>query len=250
MTPPPPSSSAVDTEPIDVPGRPRSRVDTLEIPVVPARDRAQPTLTAAVPLPTPAPQRRRGPGVLALGAVAFVAAGAGVLAGGLGLGALDLDRLGILGLPGTSAATPESRAVGEPLEPASVTSVDPSGGSGLQESESGGWRTQTYTTAGFGNLKEGVGLLVDLGEARELGEVSLLGATSGLSVELRAADSASQDVDGFEVVATAETSGSATALDATGADAARYWLVWVTELAPTDGGFAAQIENVQLRAEG
>lgn len=252
------TDSSVDTEPIDVPGR--SRVDTLEIPVTPpqasqappAPPQAQlspPQLASPQPEPAVRVVRRRGAGAPALAAVAFLAAGAGVLAGALGLGAVDLDRLASLAVPGQSGSQPEA-APGEALEPASVTSVDPSGGSGFQATDSGGWRTQTYTTAEFGNLKDGVGLLVDLGEAQEVGAVSLNSATPGLSVELRPASSPSDDPAALEVVDEATTSGATTELSAADADAARYWLVWVTELAPGGDGFSAEIEDVEVRAEG
>lgn len=255
MTPPSRPTSALDTEPIAVPAR-SGRVDTLEIPVTPppaAPQISAPEPPAPLPQPQPAPPagRRRGMGAPALAAVAFLAAGAGVVAGTLGSGALDLDRLRSLAVPGQSADDDTSGpAAGAPLEPVSVVSVDPSGGSGFQSADSGGWRTQTYTTAEFGNLKDGVGLLVDLGTAQEVGTVSLTGASAGLSVELRAGDDASDDPGHFEVVDTATTGGAATDLSAADAEASRYWLVWVTELAPSGDGFAAGIEDLGLRAEG
>ena len=267
MTARPRSSSAVDTEPITVPPPSSGRADTLEIPVTPSAggaprsaDPAAPVpvqATAATPPPPVTPPRGRGraPGAGTVAGVALLAAAAGVLAGGLGvagLGGTVLDRAGLdLGALVPGRADVDGSVQAEPggeLEPVSVTSVDPSGGSGFQARDGGGWRTQTYRSAEFGNLKEGVGLLVDLGTARELSAVSLTGATSGVSVELRASDAAAETARGSSVVDTAQTSGEVTVLEAGDAEAARYWLVWVTELAPVGDGFGAEIGDLELQA--
>lgn len=131
-----------------------------------------------------------------------------------------------------------------PIEPASVESFDPVGGSGFRDDGDGAWSTQTYTTADFGRLKAGVGLVLDLGEARKVTSVTLESASTGLAVELRAGDEPpSGDVDAMAAADSATTGEGATELSGADAGAHRYWMVWVTKLAPSDGGFSATVST-------
>jgi hypothetical protein len=120
---------------------------------------------------------------------------------------------------------------------AQVSSVDPVGGSGFRR-EGDRWRTQSYGSAEFGNLKDGVGLLLDLGSPRAVTDVTL-DVQGPVDIELRAGDQAVQDGTSFDQVAAKPGADGATKLDGTKGGKHRYWLVWVTKLANDGGGYSA-----------
>ncbi len=108
------------------------------------------------------------------------------------------------------------------------------------------WQTDHYQgNAHFGGLKQGVGLLLDLGSVREVSTVRIRLTTPGAAVEVHAGDSPRVDP------ATPALAGS----DQAGQDLtlhvpthhARYWLVWLTALPPDGrGGFAEGIAEISL----
>lgn len=183
--------------------------------------------------------RAPGPRAVVLWLVAAALAGAT-------FGGTVLARSGAPGGSGPSRTTSPTATM--TIEAESLDSVDPSGGSGFRPQEDGTWRTQTYTTADFGRLKDGVGLVLDLGAPRRVSSVTLPMATAGLTLQLRAGDEPGQDPAGYPVVDQQTSAGGAVAFDAAGGGAHRYWLVWVTRLAPGEGGFAATVGTP--RAEG
>ncbi|MER6344822.1 serine/threonine protein kinase [Streptomyces sp. NPDC001595] len=91
------------------------------------------------------------------------------------------------------------------------------------------WQTDYYLGAKFGNLKSGVGVILDLGKVQEVQNVSVsfVGSTS---VELRAAEGETrpQSLDGYTKVA--DGSGTTVDLKPGKAIKSRYLLVWLTEL--------------------
>jgi hypothetical protein len=242
MTHPDPSSPWWATQPLDRVRAAGAR-DTLDLPAVPPL--AEPPL-AEPPLAEPpgAAPRTGPPGRPARRRRSVVVAGVllGAAVAGVGTGA-------VLGLreatPGATAGAADDAAA---VLPASVASVDPAGGSGFRQ-DGDAWDTQTYRTAEFGNLKSGVGLLLDLGTATEVTSVTLDAATEGLAVELRASDEPAAAVEGAVADAVEKAGGSVT-LSGQGAGAHRYWLVWVTRLAPADGGFAARIGTPVVHGPG
>jgi eukaryotic-like serine/threonine-protein kinase len=204
-----------------------------------------PTPVDGIPYQPPPPPVRRGPSrrtvVLAL---------VGAVLGGIVLGgviALTGDDTG----PGTTTSDGQSGDTGAQIEPASVVSFDPVRGSGFRDGGDGTWSTQTYTTADFGGLKPGVGLLIDLGEKREVSSVTMPSATAGLAVELLAGDEKpSGNVEGMSSADSATTKASDTSLSGADAGAHRYWMVWVTQLAPSEGGFSATVASPVVRESG
>jgi hypothetical protein len=133
--------------------------------------------------------------------------------------------------------------------PTTISSFDPSGGSGFRKEGGNTWRTQTYQSAQFGNLKDGVGLLVDLGSSREVTAVTLQVAGGPLAIELRAGDQRATSASGFQKVAAADSASGATTLTPQNAGKHRYWLIWVTRLASQDGGYRAVIQDVAVKAQ-
>ncbi|CAA9217903.1 MAG: Pseudokinase domain in MviN [uncultured Blastococcus sp.] len=111
------------------------------------------------------------------------------------------------------------------------------------------WSTYEYRgSPAFGNLKDGVGLLLDLGSAQDVAAVTVTGSP-GATAEIRTGDSADGDIDSFGVAATGELGdGTEFAFDAP--ESTRYVLVWITGLVPSEGGFSAGVAEVAVQAVG
>jgi hypothetical protein len=148
---------------------------------------------------------------------------------------------GVVALRGRAAGGSGSSQAASVKLSSTITSFDPSGGSGFRR-DGAAWRTQTYADANFGNLKPGVGLLLDLGASRPVSTVTLDVVGGPIAVELRAGDSAGGVASGYQRVAADPSASGSTTLTVKGGAAHRYWLVWVTKLAGADGGYRAVIQ--------
>ena len=93
--------------------------------------------------------------------------------------------------------SPAAEIVDLPLTAGQVRVVDPPGGNraeldGIElvvdDDLSTAWRTDTYTTADFGKLKPGMGILIDLGEPRHVASVRVELGTPGATAEIRAGE--------------------------------------------------------------
>jgi cytoskeletal protein RodZ len=110
-----------------------------------------------------------------------------------------------------------------------------------------GWRSDWYTTAAFGNLKPGTGLLLDLGRRVTINDAQLdLGGFSGADLQLKAGNSASPAAL-HEVASANGVSGRFTVNLKTPARA-KYLLIWFTRL-PSDGAgtYRAAVYHVIVR---
>ncbi|MQY35821.1 hypothetical protein SRB17_38140 [Streptomyces sp. RB17] len=98
------------------------------------------------------------------------------------------------------------------------------------------WETSFYLSPEFGNLKPGVGMILDLGKVQQVGTVtvSFVGETS---VELRAAgaDAGSEPTSFDAYTKAASGSGTTVTLKPNKSLRTQYLLVWLTKL-PSDGG--------------
>lgn len=118
-----------------------------------------------------------------------------------------------------------------------------------------GWSTDTYRgDPNFGNLKPGMGILIDLGEAREVASVRVQMTSAGATVALLGGDEDPGDssegdqaiVDGFSVLAEpVEDADTNVELQADGATA-RYVVVWITELPESNGGYKITISDINV----
>ena len=171
----------------------------------------------------------------------LLAAGLAALAIGAGAAAGTM----LSGRDGTAAPAPSSAAPSAVRIDATVSSLDPSGGSGFEQ-RGEDWRTQTYRTAAFGGLKPGVGLVLDLGSARAVTSVTFEARTAGSTVSLRAADDAPTSDAGLGPVGAEVTASGRTVLDGSSGGAHRYWVVWVSGLGPRGDGFGATFGTPQV----
>jgi eukaryotic-like serine/threonine-protein kinase len=166
--------------------------------------------------------------------------------------------------PSASSAPPEDDAPapadGPPATIVEGTVLDP-GGDGEPENvdeiplsfdgdPGTAWSTLTYRgSPAFGNLKDGVGIVYDLGSEQALAGVSLTTNTPGATVEVRVGEQPDDGLEGFDVVASGELEET-TDLAFDEPVTTRYVLVWVTGLVPSDDGFSADIAEVALQPAG
>ena len=112
------------------------------------------------------------------------------------------------------------------------------------------WSTLTYRgSPAFGNLKPGVGLLLDLGNPQQVAGVTLASTLPGSTVEIRTGNSPGEALDAFGLAAEGTMEGE-TELAFDEPVEARYVLVWVTGLVPVDDGFRADLAEIAVRTAG
>src|SRR5215472_13291535 len=145
------------------------------------------------------------------------------------------------------------------LAPVSAAAIGPEGlGSGddsqnarlaLVGNPATPWHTSWYTTAHFGNLRTGTGLLLDLGRPVTVTKAQItLGSIPGADIELRAGNVPA--LADLQPVARVTDAGSVLRLTPAGPVRARYLLIWFTLLPPDGSGtYQADISGVSLRGE-
>jgi eukaryotic-like serine/threonine-protein kinase len=182
-------------------------------------------------------------------------------------GSVDGDDSGSTPSGGASAsssapadASAEQPTPGAPVTIASGSIFDP-GGDGAPENDdevpltfdadpATAWSTLTYQgSPQFGNLKDGVGIVYDLGSEQALAGATLSTPLPGAAVEIRAAGGPEGSLEDWPVLAQA-TLEESTELTFDEATSTRYVLVWVTELAPRDDAFTAELSEVGFLAAG
>lgn len=226
-------------------------------------------LTAAEHAPTAPPSGRKivlGVGALVVIAVLGLFVGLRVLTGGE-----QEPSTPPVGDPAPSTGAPSSSpdgATAAPLElsPSQVRVVDPPPGDrteldGVEAVVDGdlgtGWRTATYYD-GLSVVKPGIGILVDLGEPRQVSTVQVEVNAGGATAELRTGDTdpgGTEDGDdtindSYSTVGSPiEEAGTTMVFDGFDPDVTyQYLLVWFTDLPPSDDG--DQVEVQQVTVEG
>jgi hypothetical protein len=107
------------------------------------------------------------------------------------------------------------------------------------------WSSELYATPQFGNLKKGVGLLLDLGQPTSVRTATIDLANGPLDVAFYAATSPS--IQGAAVIGTAgAASGRIQFKASTVIPESRYVIVWFTSLAPLGGQFGASVSEIAL----
>jgi eukaryotic-like serine/threonine-protein kinase len=92
------------------------------------------------------------------------------------------------------------------------------------------WHTEHYHSAAFGNLKSGVGLVLDAGTAVRPASLTIQSATPGFKADIKAGASSNGP---FDTVSSSMEVGSRTTFQLSVDPARRYFLVWITSL-PSD----------------
>lgn len=166
------------------------------------------------------------------------------------------------GAPGTDDTPAESAEQDPtPVEIAGVTDFDPQADPPEENPESTGnaidgdrattWTTSTYRgRPDLGGLKDGVGLMVDLGDEEEVRSLTVRFKGAPTSFEVYAAPAgvtaAPDALDQLDKVGErAEAPANAT-VDLDPAPTTRYLLVWLTELPQVSGGFRGEISEITV----
>ncbi len=183
-----------------------------------------------------------------------------------GLGPAGLLPLGPGRAPGAAGTNPSAAAAdaGTVIPIVSARDFDPEGNGEEHHDQvplafdgkpSTAWTTLTYYgRADLGGLKQGVGLVLDLGQVRTIGSVTLDLVGRGTTLQLGTANSYGASRSDYTTVATATVAGTSTTLRLSPPVQARYLLVWLTRLpadplesTPTQPAFRGGIAEILLR---
>ncbi len=112
------------------------------------------------------------------------------------------------------------------------------------------WVTEAYEDPEFAGRKEGIGLLFDLGEERDVRGVTLELARGGLTVELYASDTPPTQAAGPDAWGTPRASQDDTLSQqpfSFNTTSQRYWLLWITGLsAGSTDEYTAEVAEVRF----
>lgn len=200
-----------------------------------------------------------------------LAAIAAVVAAGMALVAVaiwqDFDReRGSEPTPTGPATTDASSppTTGPPVGPVDVIAAiphDPAGDGEENDAQAAAavdgdpttaWRTLTYTTRDLGQLKPGVGLLLDLGQPTEVGgvELELVGRGTDLQVLVsdrsRLRTTAAHPLRDFAMLGGVQGAGDRVTLRSVQPLPARWVLVWLTALPPGADGYQGGVAEVTV----
>jgi hypothetical protein len=224
----------------------------------PNRQHRQPRQPA--PSRPPAPPRRRQSGGAA-GRVMVTAVILLVIAA-VGIGAWTLGQS-----LGKRPPQPEASASGSQAPPPKIITVKPSSADGFdplgtdrsEHSEyarlaidgkpSTEWHTDKYESAELGKLKDGVGLILQMGKQVSISDVVVtLGDTPGSSVELKIGNAA--DLNSLKTAAKEDNVSGKVTLTPAKATSGQYVLIWFTRLPAFEGKFRGTIYDVVVHSPG
>jgi hypothetical protein len=160
--------------------------------------------------------------------------------------------------PSPTHAKPSPSATPTPargtLAPVSARAYGPWGVTGdnpdkasqaIDSSSSTPWQTESYTSASFGGLKTGTGLLIDFGKPVTIVSADLNLGTPGAYVQLRAANNPSASV--LKTIGGTKDASDTTTIRPQEIPV-RYLLVWFTSLPQTSSGlYQASIYNISFQ---
>jgi len=156
-------------------------------------------------------------------------------------------------IPASPAPQAATTAAG-PIAILSATGFDPQGDGQESNSQaarvydgdpSTAWSSELYTSADFGNLKKGVGLIVDLGQPTKVHEVTIDLGNGPVDVTVYAASE--PKLDSATVIGTAtNASGQIKIKPVSPLKEAQYVIVWFTKLAQDGGQYHASISEIAL----
>ena len=196
-----------------------------------------PTPRSGVPVAARPPSRRPGP--LLVVAALIVAA--------LLLVAVLATRDGG---SGSSGGPGSGEANGAPVAVSGVHTFDPAGDGeeneprarlAIDANPATKWSSDRYNTRAFGGLKPGVGLILDLGRATELGDLRVTSATSGWAASVYVADRPAGGLEGWGKPVASKSDIAGDAVFALGGRRGAAVLLWVT-----DPGTANRVEVAEV----
>jgi hypothetical protein len=155
---------------------------------------------------------------------------------------------------GTQAqSTPPPPPAASDVNLQAVTAYDPPPGGGEERNdllglatdgnESTSWETEHYTTKEFGNLKQGVGIVVDAGKPVELGSLTVTSDTPGFDAVVKAGSS---ETGPFQTVSDPQTVHRRATFHVDSGSSERYYVVWITSLAYYPAGSGSKPYQVHI----
>lgn len=166
--------------------------------------------------------------------------------------------------PSASGSLPSGQPTTIPIDASQVRVIDPAGNgqelSGVDATVDGdettGWHSDWYTRPNFGNIKPGMGILVDLGKVTNVTTVEIDFASPGATVEARVGSSDpgpgrgndAKIVSSYQRIGSPQVAGS-TAMLPIGVPT-RYILIWVTSLPPlSPGKYEVGIQEISVHSQ-
>ncbi|GGO62328.1 protein kinase family protein [Nonomuraea cavernae] len=111
------------------------------------------------------------------------------------------------------------------------------------------WKTDNYNSAELGNLKDGVGLLLDMGKSMQISDVvATLADAPGATVELKVGSK--PELSSLKTVAKAKDASGKITLTPDQAATGQYVLIWFTRLPADAGKFHGTIYEVVVHSPG
>lgn len=229
---------------------------------VPSASPAQPISPGAVPPWNTGPGWSTGPQRSA-GAASKILLSVIVLLvmAAVGVGAWTVGKN--LGNTTRAIPTPETSPSPTPkpvvVKPVSAVGFDPLGDDKVENPDlaplaidgksSTDWHTTSYNSADLGRLKEGVGLLLDMGKPTEIADVVVsLPEVPGANIQLKVGDAA--DLGSLKTVAKAENASGTVTLTPDKATSGQYVLIWFTRLPLFEGKYRGTIYDVTVHSPG
>ena len=154
-----------------------------------------------------------------------------------------------------------STAAARPLQVASVNDFDPQGDDGAENPRqvrrvidgnvTTGWRTTTYFgQAALGGLKDGVGVVLDLGGPRELSSLRIRLAGGPTDVSVYASSPGASEprtIRGMTKIATLDAAGQDASVTLPSGFLTRYVVVWLTKLPEVEpNSFRGEIREITV----
>jgi hypothetical protein len=152
---------------------------------------------------------------------------------------------------GTPSTPTDTQTAGTPISIAAVDSFDPQGDDeekqpladkAVDGDPATDWTSDAYKSASFSGLKKGVGLRLDLGSTTTVHEVKVTVPASGTDLQLRAGE----DLDGSDVVATADDLDGTVTLTPSSPVKARYLILWFTKATQDKDGYRVAVSEVSV----
>jgi serine/threonine protein kinase len=188
--------------------------------------------------------------------LALVAVAAVLVAVGLTLAKDDLGNLLGGDRPSGTNRSPESTAPTTRVAVADASSFDPDGDGqentnmadfAIDTNRNSRWQTEGYNqNFGDGGIKQGVGLVLDLGRPQEVRRMTLsLAPTGGSTVAIYGSDDRPSTLDGWTELGNPKTAENRASFDLEGSH--RYLMIWFSSLPRDDEGkYRGGVTNVSL----
>lgn len=239
----------------DLPTTAVAPLDSDGNPIAPAEAAEQP---AEVATETPVPLRENKPLLVGLGIAALLVVIALIimLSKLLGGSAPNSDIDAIL----TTSSATNADAPGAPIPLQTVSVVDfsnqpPDPSTNVTHVISGdtpSWQTDRYkTSADFGGLKPGIGLMFNLGGNRTVRSVTVATPNPGFHVELRTAPAVVTSLNATTKVADGDVDTGATTITVANPKSSPFLLVWIDRLAPSQtnyGQYEAIVQKISMKS--